>query len=203
VPRVGMGVHGALRVLGVPPDLTVGIDLSGLSHLMRGGRRDRQRRARAHGIAGWVVDLDVAAGASAGAHAGEIGGDGVGGVSGEVGLGHVVAHRGAWVGVAHRLLHVPDGDPGDEAGRAEGAPQPVRADRLADAGGPGDPGERAAGTGAVHPPPGAGAQDRPGGPSADRLAHGAGRGSAAGCRPAWRPCRSRAAARSRARTGCR
>jgi len=33
VPRVGKGVHGALRVLGVPPDLTVGVDMGGLSHL--------------------------------------------------------------------------------------------------------------------------------------------------------------------------
>ncbi len=33
--RVGKGVHGALCVLGVPPDLTVGIAMGGLSHLMR------------------------------------------------------------------------------------------------------------------------------------------------------------------------
>ncbi len=33
MPRVSMGVHGALRVLGVPPDLTVGIDMSRPSHL--------------------------------------------------------------------------------------------------------------------------------------------------------------------------
>jgi hypothetical protein len=35
VPRVGKGVHGALRVLRVPPDLTVGIDMGELSHIMR------------------------------------------------------------------------------------------------------------------------------------------------------------------------
>jgi len=35
VPRVGKSVHGALLVLRVPPDLTVGIDMGGLSHIMR------------------------------------------------------------------------------------------------------------------------------------------------------------------------
>jgi hypothetical protein len=52
VPHVGKSVHGALRVLRVPPDRTVGIDIGGLSHLMRRARRGPQRRARAHGIAG-------------------------------------------------------------------------------------------------------------------------------------------------------
>jgi hypothetical protein len=46
----------------------------------------------------------------------------MGGVPVEVGLGHVVAHGGAWVGVAHGVLHVADADPGDQAGGAEGAP---------------------------------------------------------------------------------
>src|SRR4051794_35882582 len=60
---------------------------------------------------------------SAGAHAGEEGSDGVRCVPVEVGLGHVVTDGGAWVAVAHRDLHVPDGDPGDQAGGAEGAAQ--------------------------------------------------------------------------------
>jgi hypothetical protein len=33
--RVGKAVHGALCVLRVAPDLTVGIDMGGLSHIMR------------------------------------------------------------------------------------------------------------------------------------------------------------------------
>ncbi len=40
-------------------------------------------------------------------HAGEVGGDAVGGVAIEVGPGHVVADGGSGLGVAHRVLHVP------------------------------------------------------------------------------------------------
>ena len=46
----------------------------------------------------------------AGAHAGEVGGDGVGSVPVKVGLCHVAAHVGARVGVAHGVLHVADAD---------------------------------------------------------------------------------------------
>lgn len=35
MPRIGKGVHVVLRVLAVPPDLTVGTDLVGPSHIMR------------------------------------------------------------------------------------------------------------------------------------------------------------------------
>lgn len=55
--------------------------------------------------------------------------------------------------MAHRVLHVTDADAGDQPGSAEGAAQPVRADRPGDAGGAGDPGERAACSRPVHPPP--------------------------------------------------
>ena len=57
---------------------------------------------------------------SAGAHAGEVGGDGVGGVPVEVGLGHVVAHGGPRVGVAHGALHVADAGARYQSGGAEG-----------------------------------------------------------------------------------
>jgi hypothetical protein len=49
----------------------------------------------------------------------------------------------------------------------------VRADRASDAGGAGDPAECPGGAGAVHPPPGAGSQDRAGGASVDGFADGA------------------------------
>jgi len=41
------------------------------------------------------------------------GGDGLRFMAVEVGLGHVVAHGGARVGVAHRVLHVGNADTGD------------------------------------------------------------------------------------------
>ena len=67
-------------------------------------------------------------------------------------------HSASWcvVGVAHRVLHVADADAGDQSGRAEGAAQAVRADRVGDAGGAGGPAQCPAGAGTVHPPAGAG-----------------------------------------------
>jgi hypothetical protein len=62
------------------------------------------------GSAGCVRYLARPGGSSAGAHAGQVGRDGVGGVTVEVSPGHVVAHGGARVGVAHGVLHVADAD---------------------------------------------------------------------------------------------
>ena len=61
-------------------------------------RSERQRMMR-----------PLALGASVGlpdGHAGEVGGDGVGGVAVEVGSAHVVAQGGAGVAVPHGVLHV-------------------------------------------------------------------------------------------------
>lgn len=58
-------------------------------------------------------------------HAGEVSGDGMGGVPVEVGLSHVLPHGGAGVGVTHGVLHVPQGDAADESGRREGEPEAV------------------------------------------------------------------------------
>jgi hypothetical protein len=73
-------------------------------------------------------------GRSVGAHSGEVGGDGVGGVPVEVGAGHVVAQGGAAVGVPHGVLHVPQRDAADESGGAERPAQGVRAQVLGQAG---------------------------------------------------------------------
>jgi hypothetical protein len=58
----------------------------------------------------------------------------------EVGLGHVVAHGGARVGMAQGVLHVADADAGDQSGGAEGAAQALRVDRVRDAGCVSNPG---------------------------------------------------------------
>ena len=50
--------------------------------------------------------------------------------------------------------------------------RPWRADRVGDAGGPGDTGQGAARAGAVRPPAGPGPQDRAGGAPVDGFPHG-------------------------------
>ena len=130
-------------VLGFPHPRRTGHSVGGLRAL-RGGRpleRDPFLRGRESHLSTKVAPNGRAnAGsvapkrqvrASAGAHAGEVGGDGVGGVAVEVGLGHVVAHGGARVGVAHGVFYVADADAGDQSGCVEGPAQAVRADRLA------------------------------------------------------------------------
>jgi len=82
---------------------------------------------------------------------------------------HVEAHGRSRVDVAHGALHVADADAGDQPGGAEGAAQAVWTDRVTDTGSAGDAGQCPAGTGAVHPPPGPGTQDRAGGAPVDRF----------------------------------
>jgi hypothetical protein len=65
--------------------------------------------------------------------AGEVGGDDVGGVSVEGGVGAVVAHGGSRIGVGGGLLDVTQRDAGVEGGGDEGVAQGVWADRFGDA----------------------------------------------------------------------
>jgi hypothetical protein len=70
------------------------------AHLMRDGSPYRSAlpivRSANTGCVRWSVR---GGGFLSGAHAGEVGGDGVGGVAVEVGLGHVVLHGGARCGL--------------------------------------------------------------------------------------------------------
>ena len=76
--------------------------------LLGGACRDRAnvgKSERRHG------PLAQEAGVSVDGHAGEVGGDTVGGVPVEVGAGHVTADGRASVGVPHRALRVPQRQP--------------------------------------------------------------------------------------------
>ena len=83
-------------------------------------------------------------------HAGEVGGDGVGGVAVEVGAAHVVAQGGAGVAVPHGVLHVAQRDAGDQPGGAEGPAQAVGADRVLEPDRLGQPAESPGSCGGRH-----------------------------------------------------
>jgi hypothetical protein len=99
----------------------------------------------------------------------------VGGVPVEGGAGALVAHGGAWVGVAGGFLYVAGYDACVEGGGDEGVPEDVRADRLGDAGPFGDAAHDPAGAVPVQPLAVCAAEDRAVEAFADGQAEAAGR----------------------------
>ena len=88
-------------------------------------------------------------------HAGEAGGDRVGGVPVKVGAAHVVPQGGPGVAVPHGVLHVAERDAGDQAGGAARPAEAVEADRVLQPGDAGQSAQPAGVGGGGYPCPGA------------------------------------------------